>query len=121
MSIHSTFFGLVVQPSFQCKTLLKDTLLLTRAVIDPEASANAAARLILAIDKSKAPLCDLDGRDVLSVPLNIQLFPGVEIVFTVQGNCPIHVSGFYEPCVEQIDREPFAAARILQLSGGGAN
>jgi hypothetical protein len=93
----STFFGLIVEPSFQYKTLLKDVLLLTRAVIDPVAGPDQTARLILQIDSSRAPICQLDGRSVTTVPLNTQIFPGVDVVFAVAGDVPVHVSGFYEP------------------------
>ena len=93
----STFFGLVVNPNFDYKTLLKDDVLLTNAVIDPGASPEQTARLLIKVDNTRVPLCQLDGKRVTCVPLNIQLFSGVEVVFNVAGDCPIHVSGFYSP------------------------
>ncbi|KAK8898624.1 peptidylprolyl isomerase fpr3 [Tritrichomonas musculus] len=99
----STFFGLVINPNFDYKTLLKDDLLLTNAVIDPDASPEQTARLLIKVDNTRVPLCQLDGSRITCVPLNIQLFSGAEVVFNVAGDSPIHVSGFYTP---QNDVEP---------------
>jgi hypothetical protein len=92
----STFFGIVVEPNYDYKTLLRDTLLLTRAVIDPNAQPGQTARLILQIDQSRGPLCQLDGGVITTVPLNVQIHSGADIVLTVNGDVPIHVTGFYE-------------------------
>ena len=96
--MHSpTFFGTVIPAEFRFRTLLKDVLVLTRATIDPSAPANAHSRLILSIDKDVAPIAEVDGQMSTTVPLNIQLMPGVDIEFTVRGNAPVHLVGFYEP------------------------
>ncbi|OHT09538.1 hypothetical protein TRFO_21593 [Tritrichomonas foetus] len=115
-TIESTFFGLVVNPNFDYKTLLNDDVLLTNAVIAPEALPEQTARLLIKVDNTRVPLCQLDGSRVTSAPLNIQLFPGVEIVFNVAGDCPIHVSGFYSP---HISTEPpqFISAPGFDLGG----
>lgn len=93
----STFFGLIVNPNFDYKTLLKDDLLITNAVIDPEAAPEHTSRLLLKVDNKRVPLCQLDGRNVTCTSLNISLLSGAEIVFNVSGDCPIHVTGFYSP------------------------
>lgn len=92
-----TFFGLVLPDGLRFRTLIKDTLLLTRATIDPNAPADAKSRLILSIDKDVAPIAELDGASNITVPLNIQIMPGVDIEFTVKGNAPVHLVGIYEP------------------------
>lgn len=116
----STFFGLVVNPNFDYKTLLKDDVLLTNAVIDPEALPEQTARLLIKVDNTRVPLCQLDGSHVTCVPLNVQLFSGVEVVFNVAGDCPIHVTGFYSP---QNDTEPpeFISAPGFDLEGAKEN
>ena len=103
MSAQSTFFGVVVPAEYSFRTLLKDTLLITRAVILPTADPDAHARLILEIGKEVAPICELNARDVTSAPLNVQLFPGTDVGFTVRGNADVHVTGYYEPAVDDSD------------------
>ena len=112
----STFFGLVVNPNFDYKTLLHDDLLLTNAVIAPEASSSQNSRLLIKVDNNRVPLCHLDGSDVTYAPLNVQLFAGNEIVFNVSGDVPIHVSGFYTP--HESDAIQFVAAPGYDLNGG---
>jgi hypothetical protein len=104
-----------LDPGFQYKTLLKDSLLLTRVVIDPGASGRDFSLLVLGLEKSRAPVCQVDGSEVLSVAVNIQVLAGVEIFFSVQGSAAVHVSGFYEPCFEDEDRELFVSSGLLEV------
>lgn len=113
MTTKSTFFGVVVQCEYTFRTLLKDTLLLTRAVISPTAEPDAHARVILEIDKEAGPICELNGTDAISVPLNIQLFPGIDVGLTVRGNADVHITGYYEPAVD--DSGEFVSAIPFQL------
>jgi hypothetical protein len=115
-TVYSTFFGMVVRPNFKHKAALKNVLLLTRAVIAPEASPSDWSRLFLSINKSRVVVCQLDGRTVTSVPLNIQLFPGTDVVFSVAGSAAIHLSGFYEPKIDPKSPD-FATARGFDLIG----
>jgi hypothetical protein len=111
----STFFGIVVDPVYQYKTLLKDALLLTRAVIDPSAQRDQTATLSLQINDGRGPLCQLDGSLVTTVPLNTQLHPGTDICFTVAGDSPIHVTGFYEPIA--VEPQPAIVPAAFYLAG----
>ena len=76
-----TFFGLLVKTGFDYKTLLKEELLLTRAIISPDAEPNQTASLFLKTDGKRVPLCHLDGSTITTCPLNITLFPGMECIF----------------------------------------
>lgn len=94
----STFFGIVIKPNTQSQTQLKTDLMLTMAVIDPSAGPNDVSRLIMILDQNDAAiLCQLDGSEVTSMGLNIQILSGVSVSFKVAGNAPIHLSGFYPP------------------------
>ena len=90
----STFFGLVVKPGFEYKTTIKEDLIVTRAIISPDAVPKQTARLIMRVDGRRVPLCHLDSTDVTTCPLHVYLFPGMECIFTVAGDCPIHITGF---------------------------
>lgn len=115
----STFFGLVVIPNKKYETLLQSDLLLTNAVIDPEALPEQTARLLVKIDKTTVPLCQLDGSHVTSVPLNVQLFSGSWFVIYTAGDCPIHVTGFYSP-QNDVESE-FISAPGFDLEGANEN
>ena len=68
----STFFSLSLKPNLQYTTLLEDDLILTRAVIDPEALEDAAARLFMKIGNREFALCQLTGT-YTTAPLNINI------------------------------------------------
>lgn len=96
----STFFGMVLKPKYEYKTVLKSELLLTRAIIDPDALPSQSAKLYVTIDNHMIPAACLDGAITTSLPLNIQLFSSTEIKFKVSGDVPIHISGFYTPSIK---------------------
>lgn len=98
-TVESSFFGLVIKPKYQYKTVLRDELLLTRAIIDPSSTPDQKATLFATIDNRLVPLASLDGATITSLPLNTQLYPSTEIKFKVTGDVPVHVTGYYSPSV----------------------
>lgn len=97
LMMESTFFGVVVKPGFVFKSLFKDELFLTKAVIDPEATAEQTSRLFINIDHKNMPICQLDGQNILQAEFFVQIYPGMEVILTAVGDCPIHLSGFFPP------------------------
>ena len=94
----STFFGIILNPGFEYKTLLMDELVITRAIIDPAIEEiNKTSRLYVKIDKKRIPICQLFSGESSSCQLNIAIQKGEEISFDVVGDCPVHVSGYYAP------------------------
>ena len=113
MTCESTFFCAVVPFEHSFRSLLKDMLIITRATIDPAAGPADRARLVLQLGNDTAPICDLDGKNITSVALNIPVFPGVDITFTVRGTANIHVTGFYEPKTDRVS--PFMSTIPLKI------
>ena len=111
MDSFSTFFGLVLKPGFEYKTIVKEDLIVTRAVISPEAEPKQTARLLMRTDGRRVPLCHLDSTNVTTCPLHVYLFPGMECIFTVAGDCPIHITGF-----NKIRDPPFASSSLGNVS-----
>lgn len=91
------FFGLEIMPNLAYKANLTDILELTRATISHDAKENEYARLFLCIDKDEAPIANLNGRDCITAPLNIQIFRGAQITFRVAGQCSVHITGYFIP------------------------
>lgn len=92
----STFFGIVLVPGFDYRTLLNDELLITRAVLSPDCLSGSAT-LIVSFGKKRVSICQLSSDCSSSCALNIAAQKGDEIVLSSVGDCSIHVSGFYAP------------------------
>ena len=100
----STFFSLSLNPSLSYTTILEDDLVLTRAVIDPDALDGSAARLLMKNGNREVALCQLSA-SYTTAPLNIELIASKsKISFRVAGDTPIHISGYYPPKNEEKEK-----------------
>ena len=89
----STFFALEVKPNLSFQTKLECNLLISHAVINPDAESGAHARLFIQKD---LPVVHLDTNDVTTAPLNIYLSAGSNVELRVAGETSIHLSGYYQ-------------------------
>lgn len=95
--MNNTFFGAKIIPNNYYKAHTRHDLVLTRAILDPEASEDTHSRLFLQIEKTDGPIADLYGSQNISLPLNIHVSAGFQITFRVAGDAPVYVSGYFEP------------------------
>lgn len=102
----SSFFGAKVVPNNYYRGLIRDDLVITRAVIDPEAPETAHSRLFIQIEKTEGPVADLYATQNVSVPLNIHVSAGFTLTLRVAGDAPVHVSGYFDS-----ERNPFSSNR----------
>ena len=95
----STFFSLSLNPNLSYSTTLEDDLIITRAVIDPDALDGSTARLFMKLKNREFALCQLSA-SYTTAPLNIEILASdskSSLSFRVAGDAPIHISGYYPP------------------------
>ena len=105
----STFFSLSLNPNLAYSTTLEDDLIITRAVIDPDALDGSTARLFMKLGNREFALCQLSA-SYTTAPLNIEIFASEsKLSFRVAGDTPIHISGYYPPKNEEKTKPKIAA------------
>jgi len=116
MEEKGVFFGLSLQPNMSYSTKLSDDLVITKCVIDPNASSSDTSRLFIRSKGTEAPICQLDGENNTWASLSIPLYHKTEISFRVAGSCPIHISGYYN-IMKAEESSPILSTTRFDLGG----
>ena len=89
----SQFWGLVVSPNKTYRKVVDESFKLSQACLDLSAPVGARVALKVNVDDNEHVLCILTAGTTDMSPLDVVFAEGAEIVFSVDGDHDVHLTG----------------------------